>query len=219
MKYPNSRLQVFTRAPVAGAVKTRLQPLLGEAGCAEFHQYLVHHCLDTLIPAQLCPLELWCTPDYTDPFFTACRQQYPLSLHTQTGGDLGQRMHAAITSALQDAAATVLVGTDCPALSVADIDTALRVLQADTDIVLGPARDGGYYLIGMREPCASLFSDIDWSTASVLDTTLTRITSAGRHYHLLEQHDDIDTADDYRRFMNTGGLLQERVETALQSRN
>jgi len=199
VKYPDCRVLVFAKAPQPGSVMTRLHPVLDPDGCAELHARLVRLTLDKLAQAQLCPLELWCSPDCEHEFFSACRQDYSLSLHQQSGDDLGLRMHHAISRSLEACDAVVLVGTDCPSLSATDIDAALGALLEGTDVVLGPATDGGYYLVGMRSARRRVFSDIPWGSGEVLAQTLECLREAGMSVHLLTRRDDLDTAEDYRR--------------------
>ncbi len=202
MKYPDCRVLVFAKAPQPGRVMTRLHPVLDPAGCADLHARLVRLTLDKLARAQLCPLELWCSPDCEDEFFTACRRDYALRLHEQSGDDLGLRMHHAIHGSLQSCDAVVLIGTDCPSLSAADIDEALGMLLAGTDVVLGPASDGGYYLVGMRASLRQVFTDIPWGSRVVMAHTLARIRQQGRNVHLLARRDDLDTPEDYMRHVS-----------------
>jgi rSAM/selenodomain-associated transferase 1 len=178
---------------------TRLHPVLEPDACADLHRRLVLSTLDKLTTAGLCPVELWCTPDCGHPFFDACRRDYAISLHVQSGEDIGRRMHHAIGDALQRSKAVVLTGTDCPSLLASDIDEALAALRAGTDLVLGPARDGGYYLIGMPAQRRRMFSNIAWGTGEVLSQTLMRAREAGLRVHQLTQRDDVDRPEDYTR--------------------
>ena len=211
MKYSDCRIQVFARAPVAGEVKTRLHPLLGPAGSAELHACLVRHTLEKLANAHLCPLELWCTPGCEHPFFAHCHRDHDLSLHRQPAGDLGERMYGALAAALCHCRAAILVGTDCPALAPEDIDAGCRALQTGSDIVLGPATDGGYYLVGMHTARRALFTGIDWGGSAVLAQTLAQAGKLGLRVKLLERHDDLDTPADYRRLLRAGLLPTQCV--------
>ncbi len=110
----------------------------------------------------------------------------------QIGGDLGRRMSHAFTHGFQRGyGAIIAIGSDCPGLDEACLRRADELL-GHTDVVLGPATDGGYYLIGLRRPEPRLFAGIEWSTATVLATTLARIQECGLSYALLEEKDDID---------------------------
>ncbi len=200
MKYPHVRLLVFSKAPEPGQVKTRLIPLLGAEAAARLYTRLLDDTLRKAIACGLCPVELWCTPSVRHAFFRRCAQQYPLQLHPQGKGDIGRRMSVAIRSTLQVAAHAVLIGADCPALCAADIDSAIVHLAEGTDIVLGPAADGGYYLIGMSRHHPQLFEAIAWGTPRVLDATLAQCRVHGLEWFCLPEHADVDTPDDYREY-------------------
>ena len=198
MKYPHARLLVFSKAPVAGQVKTRLIPLLGAEAAAALYADMLDDTLGKAVDADLSPLELWCTPDVQHTHFRRCRERYPLKLHQQTTGDLGQRMSQALHSVLQEADHAVLIGADCPALCAADIEAAMAALVAGTNVVLGPASDGGYYLIGMSVPHPGLFENITWSSPQVFETTVALCRRHGLDWACLPEHTDVDTPDDYR---------------------
>jgi len=197
MKYPHGRLLLLTKAPDPGRVKTRLIPLLGEEAAAELYAQLVHDCLAMCTTAALCPVDLWCSPSAGHPFFQRCHHRYQATLHTQSDGDLGQRMSLAIQTTLAHADYVVLIGADCPTLSVEDLVTALDALEAGTDVVIGPAEDGGYYLIGMREHHASIFVDVPWSTSGVRSITENRLQQYNLSLLSLPLRKDLDTAEDY----------------------
>ena len=122
------------------------------------------------------------------------------TLAPQGIGDLGARLHRAFESARATGAERVVViGSDCPDVSVADIEAAWEALQSH-EVVLGPARDGGYWLVGLNAPRANLFEGIAWSTDTVFAETVARCRNAGLRVRLLRQLDDIDTEEDWRRF-------------------
>ncbi len=202
MKYPDSRLLVLTKAPVPGKVKTRLAASLGADAAAELYEKLVHGCLTTCVSAAVCPVDIWCAPSTEHDFFQSCQVRYNSRLYPQTEGNIGQRMSHAIYSALQNVKHVVLVGADCPALSTRDLDRAFSALQQGADVVLGPAHDGGYYLIGMSAHHPSLFENIPWSTHNVLAVTEGRLQEQGLVCHSLPVHRDIDTAEDYALYMS-----------------
>jgi rSAM/selenodomain-associated transferase 1 len=199
MKFPGARLLVFSKNPVPGQVKTRLAPLLGRQGAAELYARFVHERLALTTGAKLCPVELWCSPSRQAAFFRDCAARFPISLYTQSQGDLGRRMHQALCAALDRGHSAVLIGADCPGLTQADLAEALAVLARGADVVLGPAADGGYYLIGLRRPIRSLFSGIRWGGRRVYADSVARLEQRGIAYHRLQTRDDVDTPDDYRR--------------------
>jgi uncharacterized protein len=197
MKYPASRVLVFSRAPRAGEVKTRLIPRLGAQGAADLHARLIHRCLDTVTHAGLCPVELWCAPSSHDRFFKVCRERYATGLYDQVQGDLGERMYAALASALDRAASAVLIGTDIPSLEAADLVAALQALQSGKDAVVGPASDGGYYLIGVRHADRRLFEHMPWGGPAVFRETSTRLQRLGLDWLRLRERSDVDTPEDF----------------------
>ena len=197
MKYPRARLLLMSKAPDPGRAKTRLIPVLGEDGAAQLYARLVRECLDMCTSAALCPVDICCSPSPDHPFFRQCRQDYPVDLHVQTEGNLGARMSNAFSSALRKAETAIMIGADCPGLCASDLDSALATLDAGTDIVIGPAKDGGYYLIGMRSHHAAVFEDIPWSTDGVLAMTQQKMHSQGLSCHYLTVRKDLDTPEDY----------------------
>ena len=201
MKHPDARLILMTKAPEPGLVKTRLIPLLGAEAAAGFYASLVHDCLDKTVTADLCPVDVWCSPATDHHFFKDCLERYHIELHVQVQGDLGLRMSSAIQVTLQSAEYTVLIGADCPSLTIDDIDTAVNALKQGADVVLGPAEDGGYYLIGMNTHHGELFEGIPWSTPEVFPTTVDRLQKLGLTLHTLPRRRDIDTADDFAAYL------------------
>lgn len=197
MKFPDARLLVLSKAPDAGTVKTRLIPLLGDNGAASLYSTLLHACIDRLVAAELCPVDLWCAPATSHPFFVDCRQRYGVELQQQAEGDLGRRMEHALGSALQQSGYAVLVGADCPGLAITDIEETLLALRDRADVVLGPASDGGYYLVAMRNRHPFLFEDMPWGTAKVLQLTESRLRAHGLSWHKLAVRRDLDTPEDY----------------------
>lgn len=183
-------LQIFAKAPIPGQVKTRLIPTLGAVGAADLHKALVQHLLQKF--HTLFTLQLWCTSEH--PFFQSCQTQFNISLHLQVGNDLGQRM----AYALGKEGATVLIGSDCPTLSVSHIQEAFVALKQG--IVLTPAEDGGYVLIGMQTLTPELLNNIPWGTSQVLKVTRNRLRDLSMQWHELPTQWDIDRPEDVARW-------------------
>ncbi len=119
-----------------------------------------------------------------------------LTYREQVPGDLGDRMHEVFSQAFHDGIKrTVIVGTDCPGLSPALIRKAFAMLRTH-DLVLGPTDDGGYYLVGLRQPVAQLFGEIVWGTDSVFETTMARARAANLSIGQLRSMRDVDTTED-----------------------
>lgn len=206
-------LVVFARAPVPGAVKTRLVPLLGAEGAAALHVRLVKRTLDTAGGAFFARTELHCAPDGADPFFRFCAGHYGATVLAQGEGDLGARMHAAFEHALADSARVLLIGSDCPALTARHLGQADQALRDGADAVFVPCEDGGYALIGLRRTDRRLFDDIAWGGAAVMAETRRRLSCLGWQWCELETLWDVDRPEDYARF-RASGFLDVRHEQA-----
>jgi rSAM/selenodomain-associated transferase 1 len=192
----NGRLLVFAKAPVPGRVKTRLIPPLGPRGAAAVQRRLVRAALAAALAGSPWPLELHVPPPLGHPFFAACRRDLGLRLAAQRGPDLGARMAHALGAALGEVDAAVLMGSDCPALTPADVAEAAAALEAGYDAVLGPALDGGYYLIGLRRPQPRLFRGMPWGGPRVLALTRARLRASGLAWHELPPRADLDRPAD-----------------------
>ncbi len=196
MKAATGKILVFARAPVPGQTKTRLVPALGEAGAARLHAELIHRTLANVTAPGNVEVELWCTPDTRDHFFVSCADTYGVKLRQQLGNDLGERMDVALAETLDQASWAILIGTDCPELTAADIKQASAMLSGDTDAVLGPATDGGYVLIGLRQSAPSLFTDMPWGSDQIAELTRERLRGLGMCWRELPTRSDIDRPED-----------------------
>jgi rSAM/selenodomain-associated transferase 1 len=192
------RVILFAKAPVAGKVKTRLIPAIGADAAALLHQQLVERALQCLVDSGAGPVELCCAPDSSHPFFLACRQRFGVTLTLQCDGDLGERMRAAFEHALLSQPAVLIIGADCPSITIADVRAAATRLRA-CDAYLIPADDGGYVLIGVRQTHANMFDDIDWGTESVLAAQRDRFRELGWQWDEGATRWDVDRPEDLVR--------------------
>lgn len=201
MRYPDARILIFAKAAQPGYAKTRLIPVLGADGAARLQTRLAGQSIQRVLDSRLAPAQLWLagSPDTAD-----IPNARPLPAFNQQGGDLGERMAQAFTQVLSDASFAVLIGTDCPAMDGGYLREACEQLHQGKDVVLGPAEDGGYVLIGLRQPCPELFRDIDWGTERVLQQTRQRITELGLNCHQLPVLWDIDRPEDLARMRELG---------------
>ena len=205
-KYPDAVLMIFCKAPVPGQVKTRLIPDLTAEQAAELHIELSTKTLQRATQSNLCPVQLWCTPTTDHDFFTASKAAYPLLLKQQQGADLGERMHRAFCSAFSGYSRALLMGCDCPSMTEQDLEQALIALNQENDVVLAPAEDGGYVMIGLTRPHPELFDNMPWGTERVLAQTRARIKRYKLRHHELNEQWDLDTPKDLERYR----LLQNR---------
>ena len=192
-------LIVFARAPLPGRVKTRLVPRLGEWGAARLQARLTRQTLRTALAARCAALELHGTPRARHPFFLECRKHFRLRLQQQRGRDLGERMYRALAAALRRYAAALLIGTDCPVLRPQELRRATRLLRGGCDVVLSPAEDGGYALIGVRRVSWRLFDGIAWGESGVYAQTAERLSALGYRWRALCKVWDVDRPADLER--------------------
>lgn len=185
-------LLIFIKNPERGNVKTRLAKTLGEQAALEVYRQLLTHTRNVTKSLQ-CRRQLWYS-DYIDNGDSWEKKHYEKKL--QKGNDLGERMKDAFRRAFGEGAERVVViGSDCAELTSEHIRNAFRELKRH-EIVIGPSRDGGYYLLGMTAFYPALFEDIPWSTSGVYDETVARIKERGRSYEKLALLNDIDTKED-----------------------
>ena len=198
MKNKLNKLLVFTKAPVLGEVKTRLQPDYTPEQSLALHKNLVIHTLTSISQATEFNTELHCSPNRQSMFFLNCENRFPIKLNDQLGDDLGERLAFAISAALQVNEKVVVIGTDCPELDETYINKAFKTLD-DFDSVIGPAADGGYVLLGLRKFSPELFSGFKWGSDSVLSQTREVLKNLSWSCQELGIMHDIDRPEDLLR--------------------
>jgi len=210
--------------PRPGAVKTRLIPAVGAERACELYRALVRHTLATAAElARLADVAVEVRlADAPDAEAARGWLGEGVAIREQGDGDLGARMERATREALAEgAAAAVVIGADCPQLTAADLGATLDMLR-ENDVVLGPAVDGGYYLVGLRRPQPELFHDVAWSTASVLTQTLAAAKRSALKCHLLKRLGDVDEPDDLATWAATPAaqaLGRDRVSIIVPTLN
>jgi rSAM/selenodomain-associated transferase 1 len=198
-------IAILAKAPVPGLVKTRLQPVLGADGAAALQARLIQRTVETARAAAVGPITVWATPDIRYPIFQELAGFPDVTLARQPDSDLGGRM----LYALMAASPALVIGTDCPTIKPSDLRTAADVLRSGLDAVVISVEDGGYALIGAREPHMALFSNIRWSTGSVMADTRRRLLELGLSWREPLQLWDVDRPEDLDRLQqeDLGGLL------------
>lgn len=197
----STRIIVFAKAPIPGFAKTRLADRLGPHGAAALHARMIAHAVGQACEAAPHAVELACTPSIDHPLFDDLARRHGLELTVQGEGDLGSRMYRAIAGALNDVSRVIIIGTDCPGLDAAYLREAMAVLEAGEEIVLGPAEDGGYVLVGATSAVPRMFEQIAWSTASVLDDTRLALRACRLSWFELSSRWDVDRPDDFERLL------------------
>lgn len=201
MKYDDSVIIVFAKAPSEGEVNTRLIPEIGITEATRLQRELIQHRLESLAGAKLCQVLLYCSPGPEDAFFKSCAESYGVELARQEGKDLGQRMANAIEDTSGRFEHVILVGTDAPALGSDLIEDAIEALRAGDDVVVVPAEDGGYVLIGMDRCFRAIFLSVPWGSERVLVKTRANAVAAALKLRELETCWDIDRPEDYYRWL------------------
>jgi uncharacterized protein len=192
----SNALVIFVKNARRGHVKTRLASSLGKDKALSIYLALCERVRNVCLGfsgkcyvyySEYIPPE----PDVWEDDFFIKRKQYPVA-------DLGLRMQAAFNELLPVHSSVRLIGTDIPHLSNDLLEESILLLK-NTDVILGPSDDGGYYLIGMKKTNNFLFNNMTWSVDTVLSETIQRISRNNATYHLLKTLPDIDTADDWEK--------------------
>jgi rSAM/selenodomain-associated transferase 1 len=210
------RLLLFTKPAREGRVKTRLIGDLTPAQAAALHAAFLEDLLDRLRAGSFTVQLAWALdPDDAVP-------EGPLPGFRQRGDDLGERLYTALSEAAETSATVAALGSEHPTLPLAVVHRAFELLEDGAEVVLGPAEDGGYYLIALRGEAVSrrLFEEIAWSTDQVFPVTLERCRELGLRLELLPMASDVDTPDDLRRLaarMATEDLGCPRTRALLQA--
>ena len=196
-------IQLFAKPPVEGKVKTRLIPDLGIAKATQVYRYCLQYTLD-LVRKSGYRYQIWLTDKTRDSIFNA--EPY----HLQQGTNLGSRMWQAIDSQLRESKHTqseiLLIGSDCLDLNYFHFQQAISALSTH-DIVLTPAHDGGFALIGCRVIDAQLFNRVKWGSNEVFIQTVNNAQSLGYQISILESVRDIDTLEDLSHYPELLSLI------------
>lgn len=190
------QLLVFARVPALGRVKSRLAVGVGQPAALAVYRELLAITNAAIVEAGV-PATVWLADTASaEPTGAEAIEWAAHAARCQPEGDLGARMTTAFAIAfITGAARVVIIGTDCPELRASHLIQAFGALET-ADVVLGPATDGGYYLLGLRQPQPELFANKAWSTDSVLADTLADAHRLGLRVALLPELRDVDNAED-----------------------
>jgi rSAM/selenodomain-associated transferase 1 len=185
----NKTLIIFVKNPIPGRVKTRLAKDIGDERAVWVYRKLLACTADAILPMNI-DKAVW----YGD-YVNDNDLWNGLGKYQQSEGDLGQRMAFAFEQSFDRSSKVCIIGSDCPQLSTEILEEAFSSLDHH-DFVIGPAKDGGYYLLGMNSFRPAVFESVDWSTSEVFPQTLAHIKAMGASYHTLEVLRDIDDMRD-----------------------
>lgn len=190
-----TRIVIFAKAAIPGFCKTRLIGALGEEGAAALAAKMLCRTVEVAMRADLGPVELCVAPEPEHAALRALDVPLEVVWSRQSEGDLGARMAAAVLRTLARDENVLCIGTDCLALEVTHLKEAAHALH-QTPVVIAPAHDGGYVLLGLSQFDTSIFQDMAWSTNVVFQETMHRIERLGWRVTLLETLRDIDEPTD-----------------------
>ena len=209
MTGPGSRpcVVVFGREPVAGLVKTRLAAGIGGPAAARVYAVTLEHTLGAAVDSGArVVLSLTAAPSGEWALGIEC------SIEVQGTGDIGDRMAAAFEQRFSEGEDRVMIiGSDCPRITPDHLRAAAEAL-VENDVVLGPAVDGGYWLVAQRRPGVDLFSDIRWSSHDTLDQTRQRLADVGAAWTEIDELRDIDTSEDLEAALEDPRVPRELAE-------
>lgn len=195
MKSNKNAIIVFEKNPELGKVKTRLAETIGDEKALEIYRYLLgltHSMVDLTSYHKII---------YYSEFIPDDNSKGNYSFELQAEGDLGNKMSVSFLESFEKGfEKIIIIGTDCPEISPELLHQAFDVLD-EKDAVIGPASDGGYYLLGMKSYHPELFQNMIWSTESVYDKTIEKFKESDLSYGVLEVLNDIDTEDDWNAYL------------------
>lgn len=206
---PAPSVIVFARAPRLGRVKTRLASTIGEQAALQAHRELLRRTARVAASLRGQPgfdgssLQLSIDGDDPDGECADLAREFGMRFDHQPGGDLGERMYAALAAELRLGRLPVLVGSDCPALQAGDLLDAIAALRRG-EAVFAPAEDGGYVLVGLARACAAPFEGIDWGSHQVMEQTRARLRAANLRWTELRTLWDVDRPADWVRWREAG---------------
>lgn len=187
----NDHLIIFMKNPVRGKVKTRLAADLGEDKALEVYTDLLRVTREQASKVE-CVKHLWYSEKVEDDDW----EETQFHKHVQGEGDLGRKMLKAFEAVFElGAERMVIIGSDCPQITTEILETAFEKLDR-YDVVVGPAKDGGYYLLGMKCPLPMLFKNKEWSTETVFADTILDLIDMGLSHYRLPELSDLDTIYD-----------------------
>lgn len=203
---------LMSRVPVPGKTKTRLMEKMSGEECAIFHHTCLKDTWDVVFQTKI-PCYLYYyggnPADFQSREFGLTQEDLELlHIFPQKGSNLGERMYHASREVLKKHSSVAIIGTDIPGLNSETILSCFKELK-ECDVVIGPANDGGYYLIGLKKPQIELLQDINWGTGQVLAQTLEKAKSAGISVKMLKEQADIDTWDDLLGFFQGPHLINQ----------
>lgn len=200
----SAALAIMLKAPVPGFVKTRLVPPLTHIQATALYERFLKDIFNKTSNIEADRFAAFTPENERDKVLSHIPEG--IEAFPQEGADLGERMHNVFLRLFSKGyEKVVIIGSDSPDLPIGHIEEPLSLLSGKTPLVLGPAMDGGYYLIAMNSPCGEIFKGIRWSTSEVLAETLRKAKENSLDFKLLGEWYDVDTVEDMKRLLKSGG--------------
>lgn len=190
-------LYLFAKAPIPGKVKTRMRPHLSDAACADLATEMLYQSADKVAKHWPGKFVLCVTPNRIEPHFEHISKQYNCEIVEQIKGNLGERMRHVLVEGISETGAAVVMGCDVPQIGGHLLVQAEEYLRKGENII-GPAEDGGFYLLGLRKMHQDLFASIEWGGDKVLQSLLQRSKNKDILINKLEDLRDIDRWEDLK---------------------
>jgi rSAM/selenodomain-associated transferase 1 len=201
----------MAKLPIPGEVKTRLSPAVGVEGAARLAQAFLEDTLQSVSQLDWAVPILACT-GFTRPYLNC-------EIWRQRDGELGIRQEDVLRRALKISNTAILIGSDCPGLPISRLESARDALEK-SGAVLGPSRDGGYYLIGLKHCPLGLLSGVTWSQADTFNQVISRLRDSGMRVTVIEPWFDVDTPEDLASLsarVNSGEIIAPSTAATLWS--
>lgn len=200
-------LIIFIKNPELGKCKTRLAATIGDEKALIVYKNLLQHTKEVALSISLDRFLFYAeSVNHNDAW-----SNNKFNKQLQHQGDLGDRMNAAFSLVLSTHSKAVIIGSDCPEINTDVIEKAYNALD-NSDYVIGPTHDGGYYLLGMKEPSSFLFMNMKWSVESVFDETVERIKKENKTFEVLQILSDLDYEEDLNNFPSFKLKMQKKAD-------
>ena len=203
-------LIIFIKYPEAGKVKTRLASDIGQEKAAQIYSFMAETIIEKTLDLTNYSTIIFYDPPDKEEEIKKWVNKREVEYSPQNGSTLGERISNAFEMVFSSGTSrAIIIGSDCIDVSKDIINLAMESLE-NKDVILGPAEDGGYYLLGLNRHMPEIFENIEWSTANVLNQTIERINENKLKYKLLKTLKDVDTVDDLEAIKTD---LAKNVET------